>query len=194
MTDAATLTRSRTLKTATHNTHDRLDKAIMAGRPFENRERYGLFLAVQQPFHRDIDALYDDERLTALIPDLAERRRLAQIEQDMMDLGLTIPASDEAPRLSNQTDLPTALGWLYVAEGSNLGAAFLFKMALKLGLSDSLGARHLAGHPDGRANHWRQFTGALDGLDLTPEEEGRMIAGANAAFERVHGLVKDVFS
>lgn len=194
MTDAATLTRSRTLKTATHNTHDRLDKAIMAGRPFENRERYGLFLAVQQPFHRDIDALYDDERLTALIPDLAERRRLAQIEQDMMDLGLTISASDEAPRLSNQTDLPTALGWLYVAEGSNLGAAFLFKMALKLGLSESFGARHLAGHPDGRANHWRQFTRALDGLNLTPEEEGRVIAGANAAFERVHGLVKEVFS
>lgn len=194
MTDALTLTRSRTLKTATHNTHDRLDKAIMAGRPFESRERYGLFLAVQQPFHRDIDALYDDERLTAPIPDLAERRRLAQIEQDLMDLGLTIPASDEAPRLSSQTDLPTALGWLYVAEGSNLGAAFLFKMALKLGLSESFGARHLAGHPDGRANHWRQFTRALDGLNLTPEEEGRVIAGANAAFERVHRLVKEVFS
>lgn len=161
---------------------------------FRVRERYGLFLAVQQPFHRDIDALYDDERLTAPIPDLAERRRLAQIEQDLMDLGLTIPASDEAPRLSSQTDLPTALGWLYVAEGSNLGAAFLFKMALKLGLSESFGARHLAGHPDGRANHWRQFTRALDGLNLTPEEEGRVIAGANAAFERVHRLVKEVFS
>ena len=34
-------------------------------------------------------------------------------------------------------DIPTALGWLYVAEGSNLGAAFLIKEAEKLGLSET---------------------------------------------------------
>jgi heme oxygenase len=193
MTEATTASRARALKAQTANTHDRLDKAIMAGAPFADRARYGLFLAVQQPFHRDIDALYDDPRLIALLPGLGERRRLGQIESDLADLGLPIPATSEPPRFTVDADLPTALGWLYVAEGSNLGAAFLFKAALKLGLSETFGARHLAGHPDGRAAHWRQFVQALDAIDLSPEQEAQVVAGANAAFGRVHGLVAETF-
>lgn len=193
MTDVLTPTRSRALKASTHDGHDRLDKAIMAGRPFDDSHRYGLFLTVQQPFHRDIDALYDDPRLAALLPGLVERRRLGQVEQDLIDLGLPIPAPGAPPRFDVGADLATALGWLYVAEGSNLGAAFLFKLALKLGLSETFGARHLAGHPDGRANHWRQFTAALDAVDLSPEQEVAVIAGAEAAFDRVRGLVREVF-
>lgn len=86
-------------------------------------------------------------------------------------------------------DVPTALGWLYVAEGSNLGAAFLFKMARALDLDENFGARHLAGHADGRAQHWRDFTGALDTVDLDADEERRVSMGANAAFARVQALV-----
>lgn len=199
MTDAPTpaqdRSRAKDLKAQTHGTHDRLDKAIMAGNPFGDRDRYGLFLKVQQPFHRDIDALYDDPRLIALLPDLGERRRLAQIEQDIADLGQTVPVANQTPRFTadEQADLATALGWLYVAEGSNLGAAFLFKMALKLGLSEDFGARHLAGHPDGRAAHWRQFTSALDAIELDADQEMAMVAGANAAFGRVHALVQEAF-
>jgi heme oxygenase len=166
---------------------------IMAQRPFDDRHRYGLFLAVQQPFHRDIDALYDDPRLVALLPGLEERRRLRQIEQDLTDLGLPVPTPTAPPQFGVGADVPTALGWLYVAEGSNLGAAFLFKLALKLGLSETFGARHLAGHPDGRANQWRQFTVALDAVDLAPEQEAAVAAGAGAAFDRVLGLVREVF-
>jgi heme oxygenase len=192
-TDTPVVSRALALKSRTHAAHDRLDKAIMAGDPFADRDRYGLFLTVQQPFHRDIDALYDDPRLIALLPGLGERRRLGQIEQDLTDLGLPIPTPTAPPRLEGEADLPTALGWLYVAEGSNLGAAFLFKLALKLGLSENFGARHLAGHPDGRANHWRQFTAALDAVDLSPEQEVAVAAGAEAAFDRVRGLVREVF-
>lgn len=192
-TDTPVVSRARALKSRTHAAHDRLDKAIMAGDPFADRDRYGLFLTVQQPFHRDIDALYDDPRLAALLPGLGERRRLGQIEQDLIDMGLPIPAPSAPPRFGAGADLATALGWLYVAEGSNLGAAFLFKLALKLGLSETFGARHLAGHPDGRANHWRQFTAALDAVDLSPAQEAAVVAGAEAAFDRVRGLVREVF-
>src|SRR5690606_18526810 len=93
-----------------------------------------------------------------------------------------------------KVDLPTALGWLYVAEGSNLGAAFLIKEAAKLGLSQDFGARHLAGAPEGRGLHWRTFTAALDAVPLSDEDEARVIAGAEAAFRRVHGLVNDAFA
>ena len=123
--------RAKRLKEATHATHDRLDKSIMAHRPFESQARYGLFLKVQHQFHREIDALYANPVLDKLLPDLAGRRRLPLIEQDLADLRMTAPSSDTSPVFASNADadLPTALGWLYVAEGSNLGAAFLLKAA-----------------------------------------------------------------
>ena len=200
MTDATTLDiapqagRARRLKAATSGVHERLDSRIMAGEPFRDRQRYGRFLRVQHGFHRDIDALYAHPVLDALLPDLAGRRRLALVEQDLADLELAVP-QDLTPAVFGEgdVDLPSAFGWLYVAEGSNLGAAFLFKAAAALGLDGGFGARHLAGHPDGRAQHWREFTAALDALELAPGEEERVVAGAEAAFARVHRLVDTAF-
>ncbi len=188
--------RWKTLKAATAATHDRLDKAIMAQDPFSARERYALFVTGQYGFHREIDALYDNPTLDALLPDLPGRRRFGLIAQDLADLGVSLPAFDTAPVFAkgSEADLPTALGWLYVAEGSNLGAAFLLKAAAKLGLNEEFGARHLAGAPEGRGLHWRTFTAALDAVELDDESEARTIAGAEAAFRRVHSLMDSAFA
>ncbi|MCX5581674.1 biliverdin-producing heme oxygenase [Kaistia terrae] len=186
--------RAKLLKAETTETHSRLDQSIMAGRPFESRERYALFLTVQHQFHRDIDALYANPALDRLLPDLAGRRRFGDVEQDLGDLAVAVPTAATTPAFDGNADIPTALGWLYVAEGSNLGAAFLIKEAAKLGLSETFGARHLAGAPEGRGLHWKTFTAALDSVDLDEAEEARMIEGARAAFRRVHGLVTDVFA
>lgn len=190
------LSRSKRLKAATGDTHERLDRAIMASEPFSSRDRYVLFVKMQHGFHRDIDALYDDAELDALLPDLAGRRRLPLIERDLADLGMEALTFDASPAFAAGTslDLATALGWLYVAEGSNLGAAFLLKDAQKLGFSETFGARHLAGAPEGRGLHWRTFTAALDAVPLSDEDEARVIAGAQSAFRRVHGLVRKVFA
>jgi heme oxygenase len=188
--------RAKRLKEATHATHERLDKSIMGHKPFENRERYALFVKVQHQFHREIDALYTNPELDRLLPDLAGRRRFDLIEQDLADLGAAALPSDSSPVFASgaDADLPTALGWLYVAEGSNLGAAFLLKAAQNIGLSGDFGARHLAAAPEGRGLHWKTFTAALDGVSLTGPEEQRVVAGAQAAFTRVQGLVNDVFA
>ncbi|MEW9617771.1 biliverdin-producing heme oxygenase [Shinella sp. S4-D37] len=189
------VSRAKRLKAATHAAHEGLDKAIMAGQPFSSRARYGLFLIVQHDFHRDIDALYAHAELDALLPDLDGRRRFGYVRQDLIDLGMEPPQAAGGPvfEKGEAVDIPTALGWLYVAEGSNLGAAFLLKEAFKLGLSETSGARHLAGAPEGRGLHWRTFTSALDTVDLSEAEEARVIAGAQAAFRRVQGLVDKVY-
>ncbi len=188
--------RAKRLKQATSRTHDGLDNSIMARRPFESRERYGLFVRVQHRFHREIDALYENRVLDQLLPDLPGRRRLPLIALDLADLGIVVPDAQTAPVFdgAEDVDIPTALGWLYVAEGSNLGAAFLLKEAAKLGLDDGFGARHLASAPEGRGLHWKTFTAALDGASLTQSEEDRVIEGARAAFARVQGLVDEVFA
>ena len=182
--------RAMRLRATTRGVHDALDERITAGAPFVSRERYSLFVMVQFQFHQDIDALFRKPTLDKLLPDLKVRRRLHLIERDLEDLGIvpavvgsTLDFGDDG-----NIDVPTALGWLYVAEGSNLGAAFLLKEAVKLGLSESFGARHLAAAPLGRGLSWKTFVAALDAAELAQSEEERVIAGACAAFARVHDL------
>lgn len=192
-TVSATPTRSQRLKAATSTTHDSLDKRIMSEDIFSSRELFAKFVRVQYRFHRDIEALYSVPALDALLPDLAERQRLAQIVDDLQHLQQSLPA-DATPAVPADIDLPRALGWLYVAEGSNIGGTVLYKLAGKLGLDACNGASHLAAHPDGAARHWREFTAALDTVALSEEQEAEAIAGANAAFRIVRGYVEEEFA
>jgi len=185
-------TRSQRLKAATSTTHDSLDKRIMSEDIFASRERFAKFVRVQYRFHRDIQALYATPVLQALLPDLEQRQRLDQIVADLGDLQQDIPAGSGIA-VAADIDLPQALGWLYVAEGSNLGGTILFKFAGKLGLGADFGASHLAAHPDGAARHWREFTAALDAIDMTDTQEAAAVEGANAAFRTVRGYVEQEF-
>ena len=184
-------TRIQRLKTLTDGTHQQLDQRIMSADPFGSRARYALFLRVQHQFHADVAPLYGSAELNRLLPGLAERCRLEALQADVEDLtgSALAPLEGQAGGL----DVPQALGWLYVAEGSNLGAAFLLKEAAKLGLSDAFGARHLAGHPAGRGLHWRNFVAAFNALPMADNEEMQAADGARAAFRRVHGLVDEIF-
>lgn len=183
-------TRIQRLKALTTGTHDTLDKRIMRAEPFASRERYALFLDVQHRFHADVAPLYASSDLNRMLPGLAGRCRLEALRQDVADLGGA--AEDFEPTTGPLTPA-AALGWVYVAEGSNLGAAFLRKEAAKIGLSDDFGARHLAGHPEGRGLHWRNFVTTYNGLPLTETQELEAAEGAKAAFRRVHDLVEEIF-
>ncbi|KAA5601694.1 biliverdin-producing heme oxygenase [Blastochloris sulfoviridis] len=183
----ASASRWRRLQSDTDAVHRALDARIMAGDPFRDRDRYGRFVLMQLQFFRDIDALYAEPDLRAVFPDLAERRRLPLAEQDVRDLGLDLPPG-EPPLFGAAIDLPAAMGWLYVAEGADLGSPFLLKETAKLGFDESFGARHMRGHPQGRGLHWHRFTDALDAAGLTAEEELRVTGGAHAAFARVNAL------
>lgn len=186
---------ARSLKDATQSTHQRLDKAIMDHEPFSSRERYRLFLKVQHAFHREIGPLYGDVGICALLPSIAGGSRLEAIELDLNDLGVGRPAYAAPPlfEASAAVHLPAALGWLYVAEGSNLGAAFLFKEAEKLGLTDTFGAGHLAAAPQGRGLQWKTFKSELDTIELVDRHKDGVILGASAAFDHVRALLTHIF-
>lgn len=180
--------RAASLRSATHATHEGLDQAIMLARPFDSVENYGRFLRVQHGFHRDVAPLYEAAELQEIFPGLRELSRLKAVEADAADLGVELDQDPAAPAAAG-LPLPEALGWLYVIEGSNLGAAFLLKAAKKMGLDETHGARHLAEGQTGRAAAWRIFKEGLDAPQLSAEEEARAVAGACTAFERVRTLV-----
>lgn len=181
---------SKQLKAGTRRNHDTVDTLVMQARPFESLTRYGYFLLVQHRFHGAINALYDDVTLNRLLPGLSELPRFDAVCTDISDLGLALPSPPTAVVPANAH---VALGWLYCSEGSNLGAAFLFKETQQLGLSADKGARHLAAHPEGRGLHWRQFVALLDGLELSESQRQEAISGAVGAFDFYRAALRELF-
>lgn len=181
---------SKRLKSGTTRDHDTVDNLVMSSRPFESHERYAYFLNLQHRFHGTINWLYADEELNRLLPGLQELPRFDAVCADLTDLGLSVPAEPQPIRPASTY---AAVGWLYCAEGSNLGAAFLFKQTQKIGLDSEKGARHLAPHPDGRAMHWRQFVALLDGLELSDTQRDEAIQGAVDAFDFYHSTLREIF-
>ena len=184
--------RSQRLNQLTHAPHTELDALVKSHAPFETRESFARFVVAQYLFQSELKALYTDPALIAIVPDLAERCRAEQAGLDLADLNTGIPA-DFAGALQNPS-LGEAMGWIFVSEGSKLGAAFLIKRAVGLGLSDSFGARHLGEPAGGRAEGWKQFTRILDGLELSAEEEAAAEKGAVDAFVRFTVLLEQAYA
>lgn len=174
------------LKNVSTNSHESLDKRIMALAPFSSRERYALFVRTQARLHQVTSHWYQSNAMKTWFSDLHQRDRLSAVLLDCNDLGITKEAQVEDALVASQVKIDNpygALGWLYTVEGSNLGAAFLLKIArTQLELSETFGARHLAGHDDGRGLHWRRFREELDAIPLTAEQLEQAQQGALQAF------------
>lgn len=189
------LSRSQRLMQATRSAHDRLDDRIISAGPFQTRDHYVRLLTMQFRFHRVIDGLYIRALPLPASLDLPARRRLERVRQDLCDLGRSPPVDeDRAPFDASRIDSAAAIGWLWVAEGSTLGAASLLKRAAALGLGEGFGARHLAGHPEGRGRYWKDFTRAVDALNLDQTDDALMLNGARDAFAHVRRLADASFA
>ncbi|ETI60807.1 biliverdin-producing heme oxygenase [Marinomonas profundimaris] len=178
--DQETLTFAKRLKQSTRVNHDGVDTLVMQSQPFANEKNYANFLRLQHIFHKTVAPLYQNNVLQELFPGLGELPRLSAVESDLNDLGLSTAV--DAASVEKITDLHQAIGWLYCSEGSNIGAAFLYKETQKLNFDAEHGANHLAAHPEGRAPHWRKFVAQLDALTLTEQQEALAIQGAMSAF------------
>ncbi|BFT65290.1 biliverdin-producing heme oxygenase [Pseudomonas moorei] len=184
--------RSQRLNQITHEPHSRLDALVKAHAPFETQANFARFVVAQYLFQSELASLYNDARLTAIVPDLPARCRAEAAKADLADLDTEVPAPVSGA-LFNPSKAQ-ALGWLFVSEGSKLGAAFLIKRAIGLGLSETFGARHLGEPAGGRAEGWKSFVKTLDGLPLSAQEEAELDKGAIEAFNRFTLLLEQAYA
>ncbi|OWY34383.1 biliverdin-producing heme oxygenase [Herbaspirillum aquaticum] len=183
---------SARLKDETATLHEQMHALMEQAQPFASRAQYVRFVAAQYHFQRDVEHLFEDRAIQAAVPDLQVRGREAAALADLADLDA---APGDAAIATGKVAMPEALGWLYVSEGSTLGAAFLLKeVKEKLGVSETFGARNLAAYPEGRAVVWRRFVSFLDAPGLSAQEQDAVVAGARAAFERFGVLLKRHFA
>ena len=176
----------------THSPHSKLDALVKAHAPFETQANFARFVVAQYLFQSELVSLYNDAQLTAIVADLPARCRAEAAKADLADLDTEVPAP-VAGAVNNPTKAE-ALGWLFVSEGSKLGAAFLIKRAVGLGLSETFGARHLAEPAGGRAEGWKSFVRTLDGLAFSAQEEAELDKGAIDAFNRFTVLLEQAYA
>ena len=174
--------RSQRLNQITNEPHTKLDALVKTHAPFETQANFARFVVAQYLFQSELVSLYNDAELTAIVPDLPARCRAEAAKADLADLETEVPAPVTGA-VKNPTKAE-ALGWLFVSEGSKLGAAFLIKRAVGLGLSETFGARHLGEPAGGRAEGWKSFVKTLDSLELSAQEEVELDKGAIDAFNR----------
>src|SRR5471032_1488897 len=184
--------RSQRLNQITNEPHTKLDALVKAHAPFETQANFARFVVAQYLFQSELVALYNDPELIKIVPDLAERCRAEAAKLDLGDLDTEVPAP-VAGALKNPSKA-ASLGWLFVSEGSKLGAAFLIKRAVGLGLIDTFGARHLGEPAGGRAQGWKSFVRTLDSLEFSAQEEAEIEQAAVDAFNRFTVLLEQAYT
>ena len=180
------------LKTETASQHEYMHQLMEKAQVFKDVAHYAKFTLSQYYFQKNVEYLFQHPRVAALISDLDIRGRSQAAYLDLQDLQIE-PKS--LALVTETIGFPEALGWIYVSEGSTLGAAFLFKQAQQsLGFSADFAARNLATYPEGRAKVWKHFIEELDQADFTQDEQDRVIYAAQQAFDYFGALLKDIHS
>ncbi|MBI1453296.1 MULTISPECIES: biliverdin-producing heme oxygenase [Acinetobacter] len=178
------------LKQETSSEHDRMEVLMQQAGVFESKENYAQFTLSQYYFQKDVEHLYLDPKVQQLIPDLDVRGRSEAALQDLKDLNVE---PQQQLIATEMIKFPESLGWIYVSEGSTLGAAFLFKEAqAKFGFNVEFAARNLAAYPEGRAVVWKRFKQTLDEANFTEQEKNEVIKGALNGFNRFGTLLEDL--
>lgn len=185
------LTLTEALKEHSRTTHDAVDHLVMSMNPFASHDNYRKFLQAQYEFHSTVNPIYQDAQLAGQVDGLADLARLDRVKSDMKYLEVEPYGKDvETPVITGSE----AIGWLYCVEGSNVGAAILYKEAGKIDLKDDFGASHLAAHADGRMPHWRDTRAKIDELPLTDEDRAAAMKGADDAFAYFKRIIRKIYN
>ena len=178
------------LKQETSSEHDRMEVLMQRAGVFASQDNYAQFTLSQYYFQKDVEHLYLDPKVQQLIPDLDVRGRSEAALKDLSDLGLSPQQQSIA---TEGVSYPESLGWIYVSEGSTLGAAFLFKEAqAKFGFSADFAARNLAAYPEGHAIVWKRFKQTLDEAGFSEQEQNQIVQGALQGFKHFGDLLEDL--
>jgi heme oxygenase len=173
------------LRATTRPFHDSLESRLNILDPGLSRERYfrllRLFYGFYAPLESRIDAYGDN-------PDawLAGDRRKAHLLEDDLRTQDPSQAADQFPVCAQlpETSTPAGqLGCMYVLEGATLGGQVVVRhLRPRLGLNGH-GATFFASYGERVGAMWRKFCDHLEGLKLSDNDRGQVVASACATFQ-----------
>jgi heme oxygenase (biliverdin-IX-beta and delta-forming) len=162
---------------------------------------YTSFLATLLPIYTELEKyVFINTKLIELLPDLNERRKVSTLRKDLSELALhgfhgRSPDPDRyAKHFAPARDcLPSALGFLYVVEGSSLGGIVLFKALSGLLRSlDYKASSFLRGYDSRTQSKWKVFCETLNSITFVNREEEILLDKAVDMFEIINSELKDL--
>ncbi len=169
------------LRIETRAAHDALDETLdLTGQPL-TLDQYVRLLARFHGFHRAIEPL-----LARLIePSLwTGRSKLAVLQQDLDRCGMSaavvrlLPAPEDLPSI---TDRATALGALYVSEGSTLGGRIIDRQLQANPVVPADARSYFGGYGAQTGAKWQAICAALE-TSSNPNHHQRTIRSAQLVF------------
>lgn len=171
---------SENIKEATKIAHQQLEvKVIKKLKAIRSNADYADLLKHFYAYFRQVEQAIAAYITPEVLPDYAQRRNSSYIKADIEALGSSVndlpPA--QAPAIKNTI---SALGALYVLEGSVMGGRIIVQMLEKSGITE--GVSFFSGYGKDTGIMWQAFTGVLNKNASTPAAEADAITAANETF------------
>jgi heme oxygenase len=200
------LSLSEQLRASTRAAHDRLEQLPFAASLADGSlpvESYVGYLRAMAIVHAVIEhelPVENDPRIDAVWND--EMRRLPPLQLDLahfagQGIGDIRPAQQAAEAIANRllrrsVEAPlTMLGYLYVLEGSILGASVLGPQAERaFGLDRSHGCAYLGHDARVSARRWQGFRQRLDALDLNADDSAGVESAVLEAYAGIEAVLR----
>lgn len=173
------------LRSITKEAHQELEKLVIL--KIKNIRSDADYAALLRNFYTYFGAL--EASITPFItdevlPDFTERRKSANLKQDLEDLGTTVSDADtESVALPGISNALEAMGALYVMEGSTMGGGIIVKM-LREKCNINRGLSFFSGYGDQTQAMWQKFTTALNQQVSSTGDDMTVINAANETFKK----------
>lgn len=165
------------LREATRASHKRLEARLPFFSAGFDLARYRDLMAAYHGFHAPLEASLAGYQGR-------ERAKTPALAQDLRTFGVEVEALPRCQQLPRIDDEASALGVMYVLEGSTLGGQVLKQaMAERLGIDAASGGAFLDVYGPLTGTHWRSFLGRLGAFAHQPDSEARALQAAVATFE-----------
>jgi heme oxygenase len=171
---------SQRIKEETREAHQQLEILVVKEiKAIGAKQDYAALLDKFYTYFSRVEQQISPFITSEVLPDYSERRNSTYLKRDMEALGYTVKERGEVdvPLITSSI---TALGALYVLEGSIMGGSIIVQMLSKLGISD--GISFFSGYGKDTGAMWQRFTNALNQHAATPDDEAEAINTANETF------------
>ncbi len=180
------------VRQATRSQHEGLEAQLPFTETLDQQfyqERLVLFLGLFEPLEQALAEL-------SLPPELesAKRHRSHLLVQDLVAIGVAHEIIERLPRCKEIPALrgtASALGCMYVLEGSTLGGQVISKIVYeRLGLAERSGCSFFHSYGPDVGNMWRKFCDIVREHVVTPEAQQDFIAAAQSTFATFHAWLE----
>lgn len=177
------------LKTETAQSHEDLEKhpnLIAMGEGDMTLAGYSDVLRRFYPFWAMVEeAAYNRSDVKAVLPDIEERKLSANLAKDLR--ALNVSPAPSCPPITWVHDLPSAMGTIYVIEGSTLGGRVIVKRVMdQLGLTPENGCSYYFGYGPETGNKWKGFMAALEACQFSDDDATKVVAAATKTFDALN--------